>query len=295
MKTRLTTLAAAFIAAFGATSAPAVDIGVVASLDPNLQGTPPGAEMRRLTIGTDVVQNEEIVSSATGRGQLLFLDETTLSLAPSSRIVLDTFVYDPQRKDGSIGMRLTEGALRFIGGQTTKNREGVIRTPAATIGIRGSSAIVMHENGKTRAVFLAGDRMCMTTGNGRTCTTRTGAVLDETGYVGRIERNSLVSLIERIDGRPPTQLSRNGILDRGGQGQSSGQGNPTVALSDEVAPGDAPVSTSGAVVQAGLFDDKIGSDRAVMNNSDIGGIGSGNCGVGSGSGGQRPDCPNRGN
>ena len=78
MKTRLTTLAAAFIAAFGATSAPAVDIGVVASLDPNLQGTPPGAEMRRLTIGTDVVQNEEIVSSATGRGQLLFVDETTL-------------------------------------------------------------------------------------------------------------------------------------------------------------------------------------------------------------------------
>ncbi|MDU8943262.1 FecR family protein [Ovoidimarina sediminis] len=290
MKTSVMTIAAAAIAAFGATSAPAVDIGVVASLDPNLRGTPPGASQRRLTIGTDVVQNEEIVSSATGRGQLLFLDETTLSLAPSSRIVLDTFVYDPAKKDGSIGMRLTEGALRFIGGQTTKNREGLIRTPAATIGIRGSSAIVMHENGKTRAVFLAGDRMCMTSDSGgRTCTTRTGAVLDENGFAGRIDPNSLVSLIERIDGTPPAQLARTGTL---GGGQGGGQ---SAMVSDGVAPGDAPVSTSGAVVQAGLFDDKIGSDRSVMNNSDVGGVGKGNCGVGSGSGGQRDDCKPKGN
>jgi hypothetical protein len=46
----------------------------------------------------------------------LFLDQTTLSLAPNTTIVLDRFVFDPDRGTGEIGLQLTEGALRFIGG-----------------------------------------------------------------------------------------------------------------------------------------------------------------------------------
>jgi hypothetical protein len=103
-----------------------------------------------------VVQDERVQSSATGRGQLLFLDQTTLSLAPNTTIVLDRFVFDPNRGSGEIGLQLTEGALRFIGGTLSRQQDAVIVTPTSTIGIRGSSALVLHLNGRTIAIFIAG-------------------------------------------------------------------------------------------------------------------------------------------
>jgi hypothetical protein len=102
-----------------------------------------------------------VQSSATGRGQLLFLDQTTLSLAPNTTIVLDRFVFDPDRGSGEIGLQLTEGALRFIGGTLSREQDAVIRTPTSTIGIRGSSALVLHTNGRTIAIFIAGNRLCV--------------------------------------------------------------------------------------------------------------------------------------
>jgi hypothetical protein len=126
-----------------------------------------GRGTRTLALGTDVVQRRTVQSSATGRGQLLFLDQTTLSLAPNTTIVLDRFVFDPDRGTGEIGLQLTEGALRFIGGTLSRQQDAVIRTPTSTIGIRGSSALILHSNGRTIAIFIAGNRLCVTVNGGQ--------------------------------------------------------------------------------------------------------------------------------
>ena len=94
-----------------ATPATAQNIGTVASSEPTLRGTPPGAGTRALAIGTGVVQDERVSSSVTGRGQLLFIDQTTLSLAPNTTIVLDEFVFNPDGS-GQMGLDLTQGAYR---------------------------------------------------------------------------------------------------------------------------------------------------------------------------------------
>ena len=75
-----------------ATTTGAEQIGVVASIDPRMTGTPPGASARLLNQGSGVVLNERIVSSPDGRGQLLFRDHTTLSISPSSEIHSCSFV-----------------------------------------------------------------------------------------------------------------------------------------------------------------------------------------------------------
>ena len=299
MHQRLVALSACLVAAFAGIGT-AQEIGVVASIDPNLVGTPPGASERTLSLGNPVVLNELVVSNRTGRGQLMFVDETTLSIAPSSRIVLDTFVYNPNQGGGRMGLSLTQGALRFIGGRTTKTREAEIQTPSATIGIRGSSALVSYRGGETTAVFLTGDRMCITNGQGRVCTTKKGAVLTDRGYSGVINNSTLRDLLVEIDGEAPQQLVR--------------RRSPSTNIQGSISPRSLPLSTNGTTPDVsvlglesepgsglGIFGEKTTSDRireimgsgnggmslngGVVTNGGSGNGGTGNGGSGNGGSG----------
>lgn len=227
--------------------ATAQNIGTVASTEPTLRGTPPGGATRALSIGTGVVQDERIASSASGRGQIMFVDQTTLSLAPNTTIVLDEFVFNPNGT-GQMGLQLTEGALRFIGGSLSREQAATVATPTATIGIRGSSALVIRARGETITIFLAGERLCLTNQSGQQfCTSRRGGVLTEDGYLGRIDPTFLARVLELIDGVP-----RGG----GGTGLGSGVDNPN--------PSDrGPVSSTGEEFDPDIFDDDFTFDDLV--------------------------------
>lgn len=234
-----TTALSLALAAPLATPLAAQSIGTVASAEPTLRGTPPGAGTRTLGLGTGVVQNETIASSASGRGQILFVDQTTLSLAPNTTIILDQFIFNPDG-NGQIGLRLTEGALRFIGGTLSRGQEATVTTPTAAIGIRGSSALIAFQNGQTTSVFLAGERLCITPANGRrACTSRAGGVLTEDGYAGRVNPAFLAQLLALIDGAPT-----------GGGGTPLGTGVSNPNPSDR-----GPVSTTGEEFDPEIFDD----------------------------------------
>lgn len=223
------------------------EIGTVASIEPTLRGTPPGAATRTLSLGTGVVGDETVQSSATGRGQLLFLDQTTLSLAPNTTIVLDRFVFDPDRGTGEIGLDLTEGALRFIGGTIARSRDAVIRTPTSTIGIRGSSALVLYANGRTIAIFIAGDRLCVAVDGGQSCTSRPGGVVTEDGYQGRVAPEFLAFILGLIDGQP--------VLAAGGA--------PGTGIGGAVPPGSDPVSPDGEGFDTQSFEDGFTTDTLI--------------------------------
>lgn len=120
----------------------AQEIGTVAAANAVLDGTPPGAERRVLSISQRVIANERLRSSDTGSGHLLFRDHTSLSIAPNSDIVLDRYVYDPERGVGEIAATMAKGVLRFIGGRITNRSEATVETPVATVGIRGGMALV---------------------------------------------------------------------------------------------------------------------------------------------------------
>lgn len=132
------------------------EIGSVAAVNRDMQGTLPLAEKTFLVIGDTLVQDELIETTATGSGQLLFLDQTTLSIGPNSEVLIDRYVYDPDRGTGEIVLSVGKGVLRFIGGQITKNGEAEIHTPTSSIGIRGSMAVIeVLANGDTKVTNLA--------------------------------------------------------------------------------------------------------------------------------------------
>ncbi len=94
-------------------------------------------EVRELTIG-DIVRQDEVIEVADdGRGEFRLLDDTKLALGPGSRMVLDRFVYDSDRKAGTVILDLAKGAFRFITGVATKPTYQ-IRTPNASITVRGT-------------------------------------------------------------------------------------------------------------------------------------------------------------
>ena len=123
-----------------ATNGLAQNIGTAGAVNPLTQGTPPGGGTRQVTLGSQVIFKERFVTSAVGSLQLVFLDKSTLNIGPNSDVVINEYVYDPARRDGKMSIGLAKGALRFVGGQISHNGNAEIKTPVATIGLRGAVA-----------------------------------------------------------------------------------------------------------------------------------------------------------
>ena len=118
-------------------------------------------DVRTLTTGDDVRQEEIIAVGAASVGELMLRDETKVALGPGARLVLDRFVYDPDKSAGAIVLNLVKGGFRFITGIAAKPVY-VIRTPTASITVRGTIFDVFIE--ETGAIWLllheGGIRVC---------------------------------------------------------------------------------------------------------------------------------------
>ena len=136
-------------------------VGVNSAVNPDATGALPGAPARRLVIGQDVIFNEHITTAATGQTQLLFLDESSMTVGPNSDLTIDQFVYDPKTGTGKLAMSATRGLLRYVGGKLSKQDDAVtLRTATATLAVRGGTFIAeVQRDGKTDAAFLYGKRL----------------------------------------------------------------------------------------------------------------------------------------
>ena len=121
----------------------AQDYGKVGAVNLDATGTPPGGTAKTLTVGSNIIHKERIVTSAVGSTQILFPDQSTLNVGANSSIVIDEFVYDPNARTGKMVASATKGILRYIGGQISHTAGATINTPIATLGIRGGIATVM--------------------------------------------------------------------------------------------------------------------------------------------------------
>src|SRR5271155_4170297 len=143
-------------------------IGVDSAVNPSATGIPPGALPRRLVLGQDVVFNERITTEDQGQTQILFVDESTLSVGPNANMVIDQFVYDPNAGAGQLVASLGRGGFRFVGGKLSKQDNAVtMRPPTATIGIRGGVMLIdQAANGRLDVIFVYGKGVTITGLNG---------------------------------------------------------------------------------------------------------------------------------
>ena len=114
---------------------------------------------RTLAIKSPVFINDVLKTGPKGRLQILFTDNTIISIGRASEIEITQYHWNPDEKTGAMKTRVKEGVFRVMGGAITRenSQEFITETPAATIGIRGSmyagkvsgkQLIVVFEGGK---------------------------------------------------------------------------------------------------------------------------------------------------
>jgi len=134
-------------------------VGNVGAANPQAASTPPNAAASRaLTLGASIVNREKIETSGEGTAQVTFLDKSTLNVGRNSSVVVDKFVYNPAAGTGEMAASMTKGVLRFVGGQVSHTNGASVKTPIATIGIRGGTMTV---------IFLPGHRVMVIDQYGR--------------------------------------------------------------------------------------------------------------------------------
>ncbi len=106
--------------------------------------------------GTEI-QMDDTAVTANSAMTINFIDETRVDITEHSRLIIDDFVYDPSTGKGSLGLKASLGTIRYASGQIAKNsRQRVrIRTPSATIGVRGTDFVmVIDETGGSMVTLL---------------------------------------------------------------------------------------------------------------------------------------------
>jgi hypothetical protein len=185
-------------------------VGVSSAVNPDATGVPPGGAVRRLVIGQEVVFNERISTGAGGQTQLLFLDESAMSIGPNSDLTIDQFVYDPNTGVGKLAMSTTRGVMRFVGGKLSKQTDAVTcRTPSAVVAVRGGVFLLeLGANGQLSVYFLFGNELVVTGLNGVTQTlSRAGFAITVAGPGAspsepyRAPAPKLAELQSQLDGR----------------------------------------------------------------------------------------------
>lgn len=129
-------------------------IGLAAAVSNKVSGTTGGAA-RPIRTGDSVFQDQTVQTAAKSSAQLLFRDQTALTVGPVSRVKLDRFVYDPSRRTGDVVINATKGAFRFVSG-VAKSSSYKIRTPVAAISVRGTVFDTFIAPEATVAVLVEG-------------------------------------------------------------------------------------------------------------------------------------------
>ena len=95
----------------------------------------------------------------TGKGKVAigFVDDTRVDVTEHSKLIIDEFVYDPNTKKGSLSLKAALGTIRYASGQIAKTSptEVQIKTPTATIGVRGTDfTMTVDEIGSSTIILL---------------------------------------------------------------------------------------------------------------------------------------------
>jgi FecR protein len=112
-------------------------IGTAASTRPNAEVVS-GGNTQTLSAGSEIYANQTVRTGNRGMADLVFLDQTNLSVGPTSEVRLDKFVYDPTGSSGNVVIQATRGSFRWVTGSQAKHAYQV-STPHGTLGVRGTT------------------------------------------------------------------------------------------------------------------------------------------------------------
>ena len=114
-------------------------------------------DTRNIKVSDQVFQQEIIETNSISTTQIVFLDETVLTIGPESRLILDEMVFDHNATKGKVVMTAVKGLFTFVSG-LLPSESYQIRTPTATIGVRGTKFnLFVARNGASTVILRSGE------------------------------------------------------------------------------------------------------------------------------------------
>lgn len=133
-------------------------IGKVIALRGSAEIAAADGSIRSLALASALEIGEKITTGPRGRIQILFNDNTIISLGPRSELVIEEYQWDGGNTPGRMKSVISEGVFRVLGGSITRSapENFTTETPSATIGIRGSMYAGSVRDGALQVVFQGG-------------------------------------------------------------------------------------------------------------------------------------------
>lgn len=108
------------------------------------------------SVNASVELNDTVITAAA-KTQLTFTDATSVKISEQSKLVIDDFVFDPNKGTGKLAMKVALGTARYASGQIAKNSPQTvnIQTPTARIAVRGTDfSMTVDEMGRSLVMLL---------------------------------------------------------------------------------------------------------------------------------------------
>jgi len=161
MSLHLRPLLAVALSASMITPALAREVGDVQAVTRSAYGTPPDATKEAKRLGDPVADHEWLETLSASGLRVRLADGSELTLGADSKVLVDSFVYDPSHSDSDAAAKaaiaLPLGFMRYVTGSMPKGHT-TIETPTATMTLRGTNVTVaVNANGETHLAVDEGE------------------------------------------------------------------------------------------------------------------------------------------
>lgn len=97
----------------------------------------------------------DTIRTGNGRVRITFVDKTTVNVTEQSKLVIDDFVYSGNPSTSKMALKFASGTVRFATGTGVKKSNISLRTPSATIAVRGTDfTSTVDDFGRSLIVLL---------------------------------------------------------------------------------------------------------------------------------------------
>jgi len=129
----------------------------------------PDGAVRAVSIGSKIDEGDTVISEKRTYARLKFSDGGEVTLKPDTQFKVETYSYDQAKpKEDSASLSLIKGGLRTITGQIGKrgNQDSYrMKTPAATIGVRGTIYDAQYCSGDSCGAIKPGLYLAVSNGS----------------------------------------------------------------------------------------------------------------------------------
>jgi hypothetical protein len=109
-------------------------------------------------VGSPVHMNDRLRTGPNGRLEVTFSDNSSLTLGENANVVIDRYVFNPDKSSAQVVLEATHGAFRFAGGKIEQmtHKNIVVSTPNAALAVRGTHFWAGPIDGKYGVLLLSG-------------------------------------------------------------------------------------------------------------------------------------------